>query len=253
MAQQDGIKITVETKQAGNQEKEINDIYLTENLMSVSDKNYKVVYNAGNESLTTIDDSKKEYMVISKAELMQLMNQMKQMVALMQGQLNNLPPQQRAMFEKLMGDNSNGPVIKYEKKRSLTVNGWQADEYSVSEDEKEVGLIALSQYEELGTNQSYFVPMKSFINFFHESFSGFAQSFQLTNSIGFMNLTTTGTALFDSAVPVKFTTIKNGKVQAESEMTGFSEIAGLEKQFEIPKGYKKQSLDQMMQSSINGK
>ena len=249
----DGIKLTIETKDVTSGKTENAVVYLNENQVSMDNKGYRVIYDSNAESLTTIDTNKKEYTVITKPELKAFTDQMKQMMNLMKGQPQNLPAEQRQMFEKFMGEDKNEPVLSFQSLKKEKVNGWDTEKYSALENGKEIGHFNLASYSALKTSEKYFTPMKSLIEFFQDSFADFAGTLQMNNAMGFVNFTNEESPLFKEGLPVKMSYIENEKVAAVSEIKTLEHMGDVSSAFDIPGGYSKRSLEEMMQGSLMGR
>lgn len=71
--------------------------------MDNADSRAWTLYDSASNTLTTIDPEEKTYMVLDEEALQQLSGQVSSAMAEMKRQLDAMPPEQRAMMEKMMG------------------------------------------------------------------------------------------------------------------------------------------------------
>jgi GLPGLI family protein len=115
----------------------------------VSEKN-AMIFRLDKEMMYTIDHEKKEYSVMTFAELeafsKKASSEMTGKMAELNKQLESMPPEQRKMMEKMMGNqalgktsNSKIEVIKTSEKKKI--NGFPCMKYALKEDGKETGSV----------------------------------------------------------------------------------------------------------------
>lgn len=95
-----------------------------------------VIFDGQKQILYVVDNARKTYMEITKADLTQLQGQMQAMMSQMQAALEKVPPAQRAQMEALMKGRlggMGGAPAKIESKRAGTdkVGRWACDKYEV--------------------------------------------------------------------------------------------------------------------------
>jgi hypothetical protein len=175
------------------------------------------------------------------------------MMAIMQSQMQNLPPEQQKMFNQLMGDQSATSTLSYEPAGSSTINTWATSGFPVLEDGNKIGEIHIAAYDVLSLESSQFYPLKSFVNFFQASFSEMLKGIQMNSAMGFLNMSSDEFSLFEKGVPVKFEQWKNNKRTSVSTIQSIETNQDLSNLFGIPEGYTKKSLEELMQSALTGR
>jgi len=104
-----------------------------------------VLIDAASKRVTIIDDRNKTYMEMTEADRQRMRAQMDAMRAQMQERMKNMPPEQRARIEGMMGPAGPGGAAGAHKPQEWTfkplgqkktINGFACEMYEVSEDGK---------------------------------------------------------------------------------------------------------------------
>jgi GLPGLI family protein len=121
--------------------------YRTHMFKQVSEKN-AMIFRLDKEILYTVDHERKEYSVMTFAELeafsKKASSEMNEKMSAMKEQMKNMPPEQRKMMEQMMGKQAMGKSSesKIEVKKTSekkTINGFPCIKYALMEDGKETG------------------------------------------------------------------------------------------------------------------
>ncbi|MEM7548341.1 MAG: hypothetical protein AAF363_01605 [Bacteroidota bacterium] len=235
---------------------EVADIYANNNKVVTKDGSNSFIFDARNETFMTVDDKKKEYIVMTKSDLNVAKEQFKQMATLMQTQLQNLPEAQRKAMEKqfsaFLGDGEM-PEVTYKKTGNSKVKSWSTDKYDVFEDGNKTAEVELSSFETLGISKSDFQAMEKLADFITENLSEFTSMVKTGGGSSFLGFGDENSPIFQSGIPVKVVNFSSGSPDTETIVTTVDKKNVDSSVFEVPKGYKKTSLQEMMQGSFFGR
>ena len=99
-------------------------------------RSHVVVFDSGKQALYIINPEAKTYSELTKADADRMGGQINDAMAQMQAQLANMPPEQRAMVEKMMAARMGGAgrgaaaaKTEYRKTGTDTVGKWPCDKY----------------------------------------------------------------------------------------------------------------------------
>jgi hypothetical protein len=193
-----------------------------------------VVFDGTREVMMLIDDAKKSYTEMTKADIDALGAQMSGVMAQLQEQMKNMPPEQRAQIEAMMkGRGASLPGAapartQYRKAGTGTVGKWTCDKYEGYSGEKKVSEICTVDPKVLGFAEADFAVSKEMAAFFKKIVpAGAAEMF----SVGSVELGFQG-------VPVR-TVTTSGSTTTTTEMTEVSRQAFPDSVFQAPAGYQK--------------
>jgi hypothetical protein len=130
-----------------------------------------MLYKGSEETLYIADLKKGSYMKLSKQQLEQMMNQvgdqMAQMKAMMEEQLKNVPPEQRAMVEKMMmgkmgnmGGSEPEKIVYRKVSSGETIGKWKCDKYEQFQGEKKLADVWTTDSNALGMSLDDFSVFK---------------------------------------------------------------------------------------------
>ncbi|MEZ5403369.1 MAG: hypothetical protein R2729_27055 [Bryobacteraceae bacterium] len=134
-----GVRIVSETKEQAsgavmNQEMLIEDTRIRMNIKGK--QNMSILFlTAGGNRLVMVDNNRNEFREIDQATMDQMANQVQGMMSAMEEKLKAMPPDQRAMIEKMMkGKMGGAPAAApaktvYAAKGSATMNGFRCTQY----------------------------------------------------------------------------------------------------------------------------
>jgi Domain of unknown function (DUF4412) len=197
-----------------------------------------VVFDGVKQVMMLIDDAKKTYTEMTRADIDALGAQMSGMMAQLQEQMKNMPPEQRAQMEAMMKGRGMAipgmaPKTQYRKTGTGTVGKWTCDKYEAYSGETKVSEICTVDPKVLGFTAADFEVSKEMAAFFKKVVpTGAAEMFSVgTAELGF------------SGVPVR-TVTSSGPQPITTEMTEVSRQTFPDSTFEAPAGYQK--TDMMM-------
>ena len=112
----------------------------------VGDDGHQVIVRTDKETLISIDDKKKSYWEMSFTQLEEISKQMHAQMdaalAQMKDKLKDMPPEQRAMVEKMMGRMKGGedapPVEIKSAPETKKISGYDCKKYIATEGDKEI-------------------------------------------------------------------------------------------------------------------
>lgn len=197
------------------------------------------VFDGTREVMLMIDDAKKTYSEITKADVDALSGQMAGAMSQMQEMIKNMPPEQRAKMEAAMkgrGLPGAAPAtaaskVQYKKTGTDTVGKWTCDKYEGYTDGKKTQDLCTVDPKALGFNVTDFAVTKDLQAFF--------QKLMPANASEVFHIGTMEEQGF-SGVPVRSTmTTASGSVT--SEITDVHHQAFTDATFQAPAGYQKQA------------
>lgn len=135
------------------------------------DANKYMIFDQAQQTLTMIDHTQKSFTVFDEAKIASLTGQLNSMKSMLQNQLKNLPPEQRAQVAAMMGgidlsDNTanKGPAATLSSKGKDSRNGHSCQSYDVIENKK-IGNICVSDESDLALSATDFETLLSMQTF----------------------------------------------------------------------------------------
>jgi carbon monoxide dehydrogenase subunit G len=195
-----------------------------------------VVFDGAKQVMTLIDNEKKTYTEMTKADVDAIGGQMASMTAQMEDQLKNLPPEQRAKIEAMMKGRGAGtamaaaPKVQYKKVGTGTVGKWTCDRYEGYASGQKTSDICTVDPKTLGFSAADFEISRELAAFFKKLMpANAAQVFSLgvAEDQGF------------SGIPVRSVSTTGGR-QITTEVTEVSRQTFADAIFQVPAGYQKQ-------------
>jgi len=188
-----------------------------------------------------IDDKRKTYTEMDKATMQAVAEKAKAAMSKMQEQMKQMPPEQRAMMEKMMKQNMPGaadkPVVFDAKDtgKSDTVEGRKCRVWNMTRDGELIDEMCVVPFSTLAGKED----MQKTFTELAEAFEGLASAapngaaeIRMRNSV--------------DGYPVRSRPYSNGKpVGTETVLKKWSEESIPKSMFEVPSGYKKRELPQM--------
>ncbi len=192
-----------------------------------------VMFDGTKQVMTLIDNERKTYTEMTKADADALGGQMSSMM----DQLKNLPPEQRAKFEAMMTGRGAGaamgaPKVEYKKVGTGTVGKWTCDRYEGYADGLKTSEICTVDPKTLGFTAADFEISRELVAFFRKLMPGNAAqmlSLGVAEEQGF------------SGMPVRSVSTAGGR-QITTEVTEVSRQTFPDTIFQVPAGYQKQSM-----------
>lgn len=201
-----------------------------------------VIFDGEAQVMRMIDASKKTYMEITKADVDRLGTQMNAMMAQMQEQLKNLPPEQRAQIEAMMRGRGAGPAMtqpaktEYRRAGSDRVGAWTCAKYDGFRDGKKVFELCTVSADAFGVTAADFQVAREMAAF------ASALAPAGVNSQDLFAIGDESTAGF-SGIPVR--SINVGPPQVTTVIESVTRQRFADALFAVPEGYRKQTLPTM--------
>jgi hypothetical protein len=235
----DGVLIVEKTTSGGNTK--TNQIQIEKERMRAESDTQTVVFDGAKQVLWLINDGRKSYSEMTKADIDRMGGQLNDAMAKMQEQLKGLPPEQRAQIEAMMKGRGmpamagGAPAAKteYRKTGADKVGAWACDKYEGTRGGQKVTELCTVDPKVLGFAMSDFQVSKQLMEFFSKIVpQGADRMFAVgtPEEQGF------------SGVPVRRIAFNNGQQQSVSEVTQASRQNFPASTFELPAGYQKEAL-----------
>ena len=196
-----------------------------------------------NGSLFMIDDKKKAYREMDKASMKRMMDEAGAAMQQMQDQLKNMPPEQRAQMEQMMGANMPGMVTGkkdvYEAKdtgKSDTAEGRKCRIWNVTRNgqiQEELCVVPFSSLPGKEDMEKSFKEMAEAFQGMASAVPGAADSIKAHNAIN------------GYPVRTRFYDNKGKPLGKEQVLKTWSEESVPASAFEVPAGYKKEAMPKM--------
>lgn len=196
-----------------------------------------IIFDGAKQTLWIVDDARKTYSEMTKADVDRIGGQMSDAMARMQEQMKNLPPEQRAQMEAMMrgrgmaAAGSTALKTTYRKLGTDTVGKWTCDRYDGYQADKKVSEICTVDPKTLGFTAADFQVTKQLAEFFSRLMpQGAERLFALGSpeQQGF------------SGIPVRHVAIA-GDQRTTSEVVEAKRQAFPASTFEVPAGYTKEA------------
>jgi hypothetical protein len=193
------------------------------------------VFDVVSQTARMINLTQKSYMEVGKAEI----DQISSMMAQVQEQLKNMPPDQRALVEQMMqgrgmpGLPAAQPKVNYRQAGSDKVGQWTCTKYEGFASEQKTSEVCTVDPKEFGLAASDFEAARQLAEMLKTFVPDLA-------SAAFVNGTPNDQGY--SGVPVRRTTFRNGAVDTVSEITEIRRGAIPASAFEVPAGFRKETM-----------
>jgi hypothetical protein len=198
-----------------------------------------VVFDGVKQVLWIINDGRKTYSEMTKADVDRMGGQMSDAMVRIQEQLKSLPPDQRAQIEGLMkgrgapgGPNGEAAKTAYRKTGTDKVGAWTCDAYEGSQNNQKVAELCTVEPRTLGLAMADFQVTKQMMDFF----SKLAPQ-------GADRMFTVGTPEDQgfSGVPVRRINFRNGQQQSMTEISEVRRQTFPDSMFELPPGFQQEA------------
>lgn len=248
-----GLVVKSETQELKKNETTRTTLFMDQNSIKVVDGNQEVIFDSGKESFTIIDHNKKEAIIITKAEMETLKQQLKMMMDMMEQQLKNLPPEQQEMVKKNMNGYmpSDGDKLNYEYrliKSGVVVQQWKSSQYEGLINGEKKGELFIAEYGELGYSKSDFVALEKMAEFMHDMLADFGDKIDFGGSgSGFFGFGGKDNPVFTKGIPVKM--IEFSKEGVQERIITIKDIGRQDLDaatFTVPGDYRKSTLQEQM-------
>ena len=198
------------------------------------------IFDGSKQIASMVNLNKKTYMEMTKADLEQTKKQLDSVMAQMQEQLKNLPPEQRQIVEQMMrgrgglpgGPPAAAPKVQYRAAGSDKAGQWTCAKYEGYVGQQKTSEVCTVDPKEFGLSAADFDVARQF--------GDFMKTLMPTAS-GEMFVNGTPDDQGFSGIPVRQTSFQNGKVQSVREITEFRRETVPASAFEVPAGFRKEA------------
>jgi hypothetical protein len=200
-----------------------------------------MIFDGTAQVLRIVNPANKTYSEMTKADVDRMGAQMSQMMAQMQEQLKNLPPDQRAQVEAMMRGRGaamggTAPKVEYRRAGNGHVGSWDCAKYEGFLDGKKVSELCTVEPGALGVKEADVQVTRQMAEFFAAMVPG-GMSRQEVFAIG--DAAQNGY----SGLPISRTNL--GPPASTMELVGITRQSFDEAIFQVPEGYRKQALPMM--------
>jgi hypothetical protein len=201
------------------------------------------VFDGQADVIRMINLSRKSYVEMSRADAQQMQQQVSGMMAKMEAQLKNLPPEQRKMFEDMMkgrGGLPGGgaappapPRITYKAAGNDKVGQWACTKYDGYNGAEKVTELCTVQPGAIGLNESDFTAMKQMAEFVKAMVPDAAEQFSVNATVAEQGF---------AGVPLRRVSYRNGKPTDSTELLEVRREAIPASAWEVPAGFTRQQM-----------
>jgi hypothetical protein len=233
----DGVLIVEKTTTAGSTKTSQIQIE-PERIRAETGDGQTVIFSGPKQTLWIVNDGRKSYNEITKADVDRMGGQINDAMARMQEQLKALPPAQRAQIENMLkgrgvpGIGGAPPKIEYRKTGSDKVGSWTCDKYEGMRNGQKVNELCTVDPKVLGFAISDFQVARQLMDFFGKLVPAAADQMFTIGTMEEQGF---------SGVPVRRITFSSDQRQSVSEMTQATRQAFAAATFEVPSGYQKEA------------
>jgi hypothetical protein len=192
------------------------------------------VFDGDAQVMRVINNERKSYTEMTKAQ----MQEMSQQMSAAMEKLKNLPPEQRAMMEKMMARGGRGmglpsvAAITYKAAGADKAGQWACSKYDGTREGQKVVEICTVEPKALGLTPADFEVAKQLAEFMKSLMPQMAEQ-----------ITVNGTQAEQgfSGIPIRRSTISNGKVTSTSELKEIRREPIPASAWQVPAGYKREA------------
>ncbi len=198
-----------------------------------------VIFRKDKQLFWVINPAKGTYAEITKAQLHQMKQRMEEMKRQMKEAMKNMPPEQRAMMEKMMKERmpsmnqEKAPPVVYRKVGRDRVGAWQCTKYEGVVHGTKTEDVWVTPFSVVKVTPSDLETLKEMGDFFSELSSGTSSS--ALEDVGKWEKTFKG-------FPVKNVSYEKGKRVYEDQIEEVKRSTLSQKVFELPQGLRKETL-----------
>jgi hypothetical protein len=201
-------------------------------------ENSTIIFRSDKEVFWVINTADNSYTEMTKHDIRKIKGRMDEAMRMMQEQMKNMPPEQRAMVEKMM--KGQAMTAKPEKKvfkkvaSDVMVVKWKCDKYEGYHGGRLIKEVWTTSWKNLGIEQKDFRVMQSMGEFMNELSPDAASNFNFGSEDWETNHGYPG-------VPVRTISYSMGKKVSQTEIQEIKKQKIDSSFFELPKGLTKQS------------
>ncbi len=216
------------------------------NLYSEGNKEALFIYRKDKDAIYMVDIAGKSYTEMTRADLKKMGERLQEAKAQMQAAMKNVPPEQRAMIEKMMGGQMANPEVKtpakteFKKSGNSKVGPYAVTEYEVFDGGVKTALAYVTDYSSIQLSREDFSVLKDLSNFYQE----FAQSLSFGALSKFRDMEKFQGIDAFPGFPVRMITLDStGKEGMRVELADIKKTTIPASQFDVPAGFEKKNMD----------
>jgi hypothetical protein len=236
--------LTIETKdlQSKTPATRVNKVMLAgDKLATQSDASgYSMIWRSDKKRLYTLDPKSKSYMEFDQVTLQQMTQQMNAMFEQMKGKMADMPPEQRAMMEKMMQPKAGaegGPKLEVKSTgEKSTIEGKPCTKSDLWIEGERVSEIWATSWSEAKASKEDFAPMRDMAAFLESAMQSNPFLQRMVSGLDWG-----GVDQIDG-FPVLVRQLEGTTVVRESKFTGERSKAIDAAMFEVPAGWTRQEL-----------
>jgi len=247
-----GLVVKSETQELKSNEITSTTLYMDQTSIKVVDGNQEIIFDSEKESITVVNHSKKEAMIMTKADMEALKQQLKMMMQMVEQQLKNLPPEQQEMAKKNMKGfmPAEGEELNYEYrliKSGVAVKNWKSSQYEGLINGEKKGELFIAGYDELGYSKSDFVALEKMAGFMRDMLADFGDKIDFDGSgSGFFGFGGQDNPIFSKGIPVKMIEFSNGEQKSIVTVQEINRLDLDPATFTVPADYRKTTIQELL-------
>jgi hypothetical protein len=203
------------------------------------------IYRKDKDAIFTVDPANKSYVEMTRADAQKVGEHMQEMRAKMQEAMKNMPPEQRAMMEKMMGGEAPPATepaakIEYRKKGKGKVGSRAVTEYEVLRSGEKTAKAYVTEFGDFQLSRDDFAVIKDLMAFYQS----LAQNLKIgaMAQLGDIDLYQDMDAF--PGFPVRMVALDAaGKEKTRVDIAGVKKGSVAASQFEVPAGFERKKLD----------
>jgi hypothetical protein len=223
-----------------------NTVWITDSKMKITSSNDSdpvMIYDDEAKKVIVIDRKNRQYTEMGEKEMAEINAQMEMAKKTMEQQMANMPPQQREMMKKQMGQvfsMEEKKKTEYEKATSsMMVGPYSTTLYTGKTDGEKVQEIYIAGYDQMKVSSADFDVYMKMIEFMRESMGSMLSMLPGDQSASIFD---EDHPTFSNGVPVKSVTYSDGKMVNEDLLQSISKKSIPSEAFLVPPGYKKKDI-----------
>src|SRR5262245_10127334 len=236
--------LTMETKDLTSKTAatRVNEVMLAGDKLATQSEGsgYRMIWRSDKKRLFTLDPKTKSYMEFDQVTLQQMTEQMNAMFEQMKSKMADMPPEQRAMMEKMMQPKAGakgGPKLEVKATgEKSTIEGKPCTKYDLWVEGERTSEIWVTSWSEAKASKEDFAPMREMAAFLEEAMNSNPFLQRMASGLDW-----SGMDQIDG-FPVLVRQLEGTTAVRETKFTGVRSKAIEAATFEIPAGWTRQEL-----------
>lgn len=213
-----GMRIRMESTDLTNNKVTVREMLIDNDRLRTTDGDTSMIFlTTGGNRMLILNKARNEYQEIDQATMDQMGQMMSGAMAQMEAAMKGMPPEQRAMMEKMMkgkmpGEPTATARTVYTAKGPATVNGFRCTNYDGTQNGQKVEEVCAAQPSEIKISASDFQVVKKM----QEFLAGMTSAFENSPLRGMFASAASGSGV--DGFPVRSTDFTNGKAVSRVEL-----------------------------------